>query len=123
MKKSIIFFLIGLLMVKLVSSQTMIHYSKIEKTKVEGQTTYLLKGEKTECTLYQNYPNGNFKIKFNVKDGLRNGVSEKYYENGQVKRKGKYKDGKKEGHFKGYYENGKLYVKSTFKSGKKEGYV
>jgi hypothetical protein len=56
MKNSILIIIISLLHVNLLCSQNEKLLSHIEKTEVDGQTVFLLNGEKYNGIIYENYP-------------------------------------------------------------------
>ena len=74
-------------------------------------------------------PNGYNKVtystgyweEFNNKDGLKEGLSQKYFPSGELSSKINYKNGEPHGSWKSYYKNGQLYYDSTYKDGKREG--
>ena len=83
MKHSILIILLGLLTINPLSSQNEVLFSKVETKEINGQFIYLLNGEKLDGIIYHNHPNNKLKIKFHVKNGIKEGLSEEYYKNGQ----------------------------------------
>ena len=67
------------------------------------------------------YQTGELKERYNLKDGVRDGVYTKWYLNGQIGRQANYKIGIMNGELKTWYPNG--IVKATYPivSGKIEG--
>lgn len=74
-------------------------------------------------------PNGYNKVtystgfweEFNNKEGVKEGLSQKYYPSGEISSKINYKNGEPHGSWKSYYKNGQLSNDSTYKDGKREG--
>lgn len=97
MKNSILIILAGLLTTNILSSQNEITLSKLEQKEINGITTYLLNGKKFDGIIYENYSDNKPKVKFQIIDGVREGVSEMYYQNGQLLERLLYKNGLKEG--------------------------
>ena len=72
---------------------------------IDGEKEFINFEEREEITYYYGTPftgevfensvYGLLKIKYNYKDGKRNGLSELYGKNGQLRIKGKYKEGKR----------------------------
>jgi Uncharacterized protein conserved in bacteria len=67
------------------------------------------------------YQTGELKERYNLKDGVRDGIYTKWYLNGQIGRQANYKIGIMNGELKTWYPNG--IVKATYPivSGKIEG--
>ena len=67
------------------------------------------------------YQTGELKERYNLKDGVRDGIYTKWYLNGQIGRQANYKIGIMNGELKAWYPNG--IVKATYPivSGKIEG--
>ena len=67
------------------------------------------------------YQTGELKERYNLKDGVRDGIYTKWYLNGQIGRQANYKIGIMNGELKTWYHNG--IVKATYPivSGKIEG--
>ncbi len=67
------------------------------------------------------YKTGELKERYNLKNGIRDGVYTKWYLNGQIGRQANYKAGVMDGELKTWYPNG--VVKATYPiiSGKIEG--
>jgi antitoxin component YwqK of YwqJK toxin-antitoxin module len=111
MKNSILFILIGLLTINLLSSQNEVLFSKVTTKEINGQLIYLLNGEKLDGIIYHNHPNNKLKVKFHVKNGLKEGLSKEYYNNGQLKIKTSFINGQQSGLYESYFENGQLHSK------------
>ncbi len=64
-----------------------------------------------------NYPNGQNKTRFPLKNGLINGTYEEWHPNGQLNIKCSYKDGKKEGLYKTWSTSGQILENSMYSNG------
>ena len=60
-------------------------------------------------------------VKFEIKNGKKNGSWFHYYKDGQLKKRGYYIDGMKHRLEVYYYKNGELFSKGDFKYGNKDG--
>ena len=67
------------------------------------------------------YPNGNIKLLFNVKTGIRNGPCFSWYESGQKQSHCLYREGKSHGETNYWYENGQQFFKHNYNHGELEG--
>ncbi|MBI1287634.1 MAG: hypothetical protein GC178_08660 [Flavobacteriales bacterium] len=68
-----------------------------------------------------NYPNGNKKAEYEVKEGKLQGKYIEYHENGNVKFEGQYEDNVQTGLWKKFYENGILFEENMMSNGAYNG--
>ena len=81
---------------------------KKEKSYIEERKGIIYyKDEPFTGEMFENYENGQLKIKVNWKDGKEDGLLEQYYENGQLQYKANFIDGKEDGSLESYDKNGK----------------
>ena len=66
------------------------------------------------------YPNGNLKLLFKVKTGIRNGIFS-WYESGQKQSHCLYREGKSHGETNYWYETGQQFFKHNYNHGELEG--
>jgi hypothetical protein len=62
------------------------------------------------------YPNGNVKYQWEVKDGVRNGITRSYFENGDQETEGRYMDDKPVGWHILYYPGGQVHQRTYYQS-------
>lgn len=71
--------------------------------------------------IYQ-YPTGQVKEEYEIKNGERHGLARSFYENGKLKATGFYKNGLPDSTYVQYYENGNVKVEGRFdKKGVEDG--
>ena len=97
---------------------------------IRNQDTVFYKGEAFTGELFGEFTidgEGHFndeviiKFKYNFKDGLLNGLFERYYENNQLMEVSNYKDGKEDGISEAYNQKGQLENKTNYKDGEDTG--
>ena len=100
-------------------AQNKVDVSEIEQRNIDGKTVIYVNEGEYNGIVYENYivP----RLKYSVKNGIKNGPYELHYKNGQINRKTSFKDDKYEGAYEEYYENGQLKIRTSFKSGKYHG--
>ena len=69
--------------------------------------------------VYENYVAP--KLRYSVKEGVKDGSYALYFENGQLRRKTSFEAGKYNGQYEEFYDNGQLKIKTSFKMGKYHG--
>ena len=85
-------------------AQSKVHVSEIEERNVDGRTVIYSGDQRLNGTVYEDYVSK--KLRYSVKNGIKEGPYELYYENGQLKRKTSFKNDRYDGLFEEYYENG-----------------
>lgn len=82
---------------------------------------YTILGSKTGS--WKIYENNQLIIEKNYSEGLLEGSYKNYYENKKLESKGAFKNGKKQGEWIEYRKNGELFSKEFYKNGKLEGSI
>ena len=114
--------IISILIINTLNSQNEVHQSKVEVQEINGISVYQLNGENFTGFIYSSYPDNQLKSKTQIRNGVKDGLSQEYYNMGQLKTLTNYKEGKKVGDYKMYYENGKLLEEFTYKNDKINGF-
>jgi len=112
-----------LCLVLLVSCSNEVNEVPSHRLIENGGMTYEIGSNNPFTGVSVNYKNGQIKERKTFKDGVQEGLWEKYryYDNGQLWETENYKDGKRDGLWEWYRENGQLFSRENFKDGVPEG--
>ncbi len=117
MNKTLLFALLAFLFVACTTQKEDEH----QEAKTQQSTPVSITNSITDGEQVTHYPNGQVKLRGNLKDGKKTGMWYAYYENGVKQSENEYQYDILNGKSATFYPSGQLRYIGYFKNGKKEG--